>query len=250
MTKPLPHVAPWPDGFDGKLPLSEMFVSLQGEGRFAGTPSLFIRFNYCNLGCAWCDTRFTWDPAKIESDELLDTAVIVERALGLVEEHNLNPEHVHIVLTGGEPMLHQDRLPELIQLLKAQLFDFFEIETDGIIAPSPEMAELVSWWNCSPKLSNNGLSPEQNIAREAIWAIAATGQADFKFVITKPEDIDEVERDYLSIIPRESIILMPEGMTASRQLRVMPWLIEECTRRGYRFSPRLHVLAFDNERKR
>jgi 7-carboxy-7-deazaguanine synthase len=250
MTKPLPHVAPWPEQFGDKLPLNEMFVSIQGEGRYAGTPALFIRFNYCNLGCAWCDTRFTWDPAKIEPGELLAIEKIAQRARTIVTDQELNPESIHVVLTGGEPMLHQARLPDLIRALKRIGFGFFEVETNGMITPNQEMTELVTWWNCSPKLSNNGLEPGQNIVREAIWAIAATGQADFKFVIARKEDIDEMERDYLPILPREAIMLMPEGFTDRKQLRVMTWLIEECARRGYRFSPRLHILAFGNERKR
>ena len=65
-----PQIEPWPNEFRDKLPLIEMFYSIQGEGRFAGCPAVFIRLRYCNLGCAWCDTRFTWEKGNIEEGEL------------------------------------------------------------------------------------------------------------------------------------------------------------------------------------
>ena len=84
----------------------------------------------------------------------------------------------------------------------------------------------------------------------AVWKIAASGKADFKFVVTGPEDIKEINGGFLNLIPREAVILMPEGDTAQKQLESMPWAMEECARHGFRFSPRLHVLAWNNERKR
>jgi len=244
------NVAAWPENSGGKLPVSEIFYSIQGEGRFAGHPALFIRLKYCNLGCAWCDTRFTWDPKQVETGETLAPEQIVERAVLQIQNVQGNPELVHVVITGGEPMLHQEALPALLLLLKAEGFAFFEIETNGTITPSEPMTNLVSWWNCSPKLSNNGLSPKVNLIREAVWMIAATGKADFKFVVSEKADTDEIVEHYLPLIPRESVILMPEGKTASEQIETMPWLLEECARLGFRFSPRLHILAWDNERGR
>jgi len=244
------NVAAWPENSGGKLPVSEIFYSVQGEGRFAGQPALFVRLKYCNLGCSWCDTRFTWDPKQIETGEEQTPEQIVERAVLLIKEVQGNPELVHVVITGGEPMLHQETLPALLLLLKAEGFAFFEIETNGTITPSEPMTNLVSWWNCSPKLSNNGLSQKVNVVREAIWSIAATGKADFKFVVSDILDTDEIVEHYLPLIPHESVILMPEGQTASKQIETMPWLLEECARLGFRFSPRLQILAWDNERKR
>jgi 7-carboxy-7-deazaguanine synthase len=245
-----PQIAPWPEDFRDKLPLTEMFRSVQGEGRFAGYPAVFVRLQYCNLGCAWCDTRFTWEKGNIEEGELLPASEIAQRAADLVVTAGPEAGEVHAVITGGEPMLHQDRLPELIVQLKAQGFDFIELETNGMFVPNEKMLDSVSWWNCSPKLSNNGLDASANVVPEALAAIAATGRADFKFVVTSREDIAEIETDYLPHIEREQVMLMPEGRSRDKQLRSMPWIIEECSRRGFRFSPRLHILAWNNERAR
>ena len=245
-----PKIAPWPEKYTGLLPVSEVFYSLQGEGRFAGVPAVFVRLKYCNLGCIWCDTRFTWEDGKIEQGALFSASDLADRAADLIASPYATLENVHVVLTGGEPMLHQDRLPALVDELGKRGFYFFEIETNGMFVPSQEMVERISWWNCSPKLTNNGLAREVNIVPEVLHAIAATGRADFKFVVQKRADLDEIARDFESLVGAEKIILMPEGITPQSQLAVMPWLMEECSRRGYRFLPRLQVLAWGNQRGR
>lgn len=245
-----PPLAPWPEQFHDKLPVTEVFYSLQGEGRYAGTPAVFIRLKYCNLGCAWCDTRFTWDAGKIEEGELLTADQIAAEAMALLDGKDGQFRDVHVVITGGEPLLHQDRIPALIDALKSAGFEFFEIETNGMYVPSRAMIERVSWWNCSPKLSNSGIPVLRNRVPEALGTIVATHRCDFKFVIQAPKDIEELERYYMPPLAAELIMLMPEGITAEAQLRIMPWLMEECARRGFRFSPRLQILAWGNERKR
>lgn len=245
-----PKIAPWPDEFVRLLPVSEVFYSLQGEGRFAGVPAVFIRLKYCNLGCSWCDTRFTWEEGKIEEGAQFTASDLADLTVDLIATSQAMLKNVHAVLTGGEPMLHQDRLPALIDELGRRGFEFFEIETNGMFVPSREMIEKISWWNCSPKLTNNGLARDINIVPEALRAIADTERVDFKFVVQKRADLDEIARDFVSLVGAENIILMPEGITPQSQLAVMPWLMEECSRRGYRFSPRLQVLAWGNQRGR
>ncbi|MDF1543576.1 MAG: 7-carboxy-7-deazaguanine synthase QueE [bacterium] len=243
-----PAIASWPHDFEDKLPLSELFLSVQGEGRYAGYPALFIRFQYCNLGCAWCDTRFSWDKNELEEGSLLTVTELVGQAKQAIAVGENRPEGVHVVLTGGEPMLHQDRLPVLMEQMRRAGFNFFEIETNGMFVPSTEMLKAIDWWNCSPKLSNSGLPIENCLVPEAIKAISGTDRADFKFVVSEASDLDELTKYYLPLIKREQVMLMPEGYTQKRQLRNSPWVIRECAKRGFRFSPRLHILAFGNER--
>jgi len=245
-----PRLQPRPKNFKGLLPLNEAFVSIQGEGRFAGCRALFLRFNFCNLGCSWCDTRFTWDKDKIEKGRMLSAPQISERALQLVGGASLAPTDVHVVLTGGEPMLHQKRLPELIRQLRSAGFCFFEIETNGTIAPNDKMTKGIDWWNCSPKLSNNSLALSQNLVPDALRIISSTGKADFKFVVTSPNDIAEIITHFLPLISPESIMLMPEGFTRAKQLRHTRWVKAAAIPHGFRFSPRLHILKWGNERKR
>jgi organic radical activating enzyme len=244
-----PEIVAWPEDLADQLPVSEIFHSIQGEGRFAGYPALFIRLMYCNLGCAWCDTRYTWEQGAIDASQLMTLEAIAEQAVGMIPP-KVGADSVHIVITGGEPMLHQSRIPTLIDKLRERGFGFVEIETNGMFEPSKEMIQRISWWNCSPKLSNNGISPSTNIVSGALKKIQETAKCDFKFVIQTRRDLEELEASYLPLIPRERIMLMPEGTTRERLSQVSGWLIEECRNRGYRFSPRVHIMTWGNQRGR
>ncbi|MBM4296158.1 MAG: 7-carboxy-7-deazaguanine synthase QueE [Deltaproteobacteria bacterium] len=81
--------------------ISEIFYSIQGEGRLAGVPSIFIRTSGCNLRCRWCDTPYT-------SWQADGTIWSVEKIIGEVAKHPTR----HVVITGGEPLL----APEISEL--------------------------------------------------------------------------------------------------------------------------------------
>ncbi len=244
-----PGVVPWPSSFGDKLAISEVFYSIQGEGRFAGRPSIFIRLAYCNLGCVWCDTRFTWDPAKFTPEMLRTPVEAVQLALSVLPKGAAAGE-VDVVITGGEPMLQQERIPALIDEMAKEGFAFFEIETNGMYRPSQDMLSRISWFNGSPKLSNNSLAMDVNCVPDVLRILDATNRADFKFVVQSEDDITEIVTWYLPHIRREHVYLMPEGVTAQRQLSAMPWVLEACRKYRFRFSPRLHVMAWGNERGR
>lgn len=248
-TRYQPNLAPIPEVQRSSLPVTEIFFSVQGEGRWAGYPAVFVRLAYCNLGCIWCDTRFTWDKDRLETGPLLSSAGIASRAQSLLPD-GVDPRLIHIVITGGEPMLHQQHLPDMIDALQAAGFAFFEIETNGTIIPAEPLLGRISWWNCSPKLTNNGLTPAENIVPDAIKTIANTGNADFKFVIRSREDVNELLEYYLPLVPHDRIMLMPEGSQPGAQAATMPLVLEACREFGFRYSPRLHILAWGNERGR
>ncbi len=236
--------------FEGKLPVNEIYYSLQGEGRWVGTPAVIIRFQYCNIGCSWCDTRFAWDNIGIDEANLYPPERLALQARVVVPDEVFNLLPPHIVLTGGEPMLHQDRLPHLIVQLKRIGFSFFEIETNGVISPNTKLLDMISWWNCSPKLSNSQIQREKRINPVAIRTLSSTGRADFKFVVRSLEDVEELETEYGSFIYPEQVWLMAEGSSRQEQLNTMPILSDICKQKGYRLSLRLHILNWDNQRGR
>ena len=110
--------------------INEIFYSIQGEGCFAGTPAIFIRFSGCNLKCPWCDTKH--EDGKIYTKEELECSINT-----LVKETNCN----RLILTGGEPTLQISN--------EEELFKGYEryIETNGLI-PAPDW---IDWITCSPK---------------------------------------------------------------------------------------------------
>ena len=223
----------------------EIFHSLQGEGPTIGTPAVFLRLAQCNLACSWCDTKYTWDWQHYEYDKevvSMDTAEVEERILELGCRH--------LVITGGEPLLQQRELAPLVASLKERGF-YCEVETNGTIVPLPDLAEKIDQWNVSPKLATSGNSPERRELPSVLEVFRRLPNAYFKFVIVERADIEEVcaLRGRYDL-PADRIILMPEGRTAVAIQRRSPWVAQGCVENGFRFSTRLHILLWGDQRGR
>lgn len=232
-----------------QLAVNELFCSIQGEGRWIGRPALFVRLNYCNLGCSWCDTKFTWQSGTIEASQLLTPEQLAWQADQLRQSMS-TAEATHVIFTGGEPLLQMEKLPTVIEAFQCIGYRFFEVETNGLFLPSPELIEQISWWNCSPKLTNNGLPIEKNRNLAVLTALASTGRSDFKFVVSSPADLDEIATAYAPHLPKERIFLMAEGVSLAGQIAAFPWLSREAWNRGWQYTPRLQILLWGNARKK
>ena len=224
----------------------EIFLSVQGEGRTAGTASAFVRLATCNLACSWCDTAYTWDWASYDYDEqvmYMEPEKVASRVEALAT--------TNVVITGGEPLLQQaSGLGELACSL-AGTGHSIEMETNGTIVPSDQMAGSVARWNVSPKLPSSGNPAGRREVPEALSALSALPNADWKFVITARPDVEEAARMAGRYgVPPGRVLLMPEGITASAVVARSEWVMEEAARRGFRFSSRLHVLLWGAERGR
>jgi len=206
--------------------ISEIFLSLQGEGPSAGTPAHFVRLQGCDVGCRWCDTRYSWDFGG--GRELAAAAACAEaRALG---------EAPLLVITGGEPLEH----PGLGDLLARAIEGWprVEVETSGVAPPPLSHPRLA--WNVSPKLPSATPRWRDTWAHVAAWV--AEERATFKLVVGDPPDTEDVARLIVEhALPRARVMLMPEGIT-DRALRARAAdLAGSCTRLGVRMSPRLHI---------
>lgn len=222
------------------LRMSEIYIAKQGEGQYAGTPSVFVRTTGCNLRCWFCDTPHTsW---KADGETLTVTEI-----LPMVLAHDVD----HVVITGGEPLI-QPAIVTLTEQLKAA-GRFITIETAGTLF-RPVEADLIS---LSPKLSNSvpqdelwNLRHEQ--LRHAPTVIAQFRErfdCQFKFVIDKLEDLSEVDEYVSSLkISQSEIWLMPQARTPDELREKNAWLAGEAEHRGWRLSPRLHIERFGNVR--
>jgi len=226
--------------------ISEIFSSIQGEGRLTGLPSVFIRTSGCNLRCGWCDSRYTsWEPEGIE--------MTIDEIIGQVKSYPVN----HIVLTGGEPMIAKG-IFDLAEELHA-LQNHITIETSGTVAPNGIKCDLAS---ISPKMTNS--RPAKDLLGDQ-WEIYEKrriqpeildewfGNYDYqaKFVISSEEDIIEVN-DFIDQLKTDilplNIYLMPEGTTVEELNKRSDIIIRLCNKYGYRYCDRLQIRLFGNLR--
>jgi len=240
------------------LPINELFESLQGEGVLAGVPSIFIRTSGCNLRCWFCDSYHTsWEPthAWMGLDEIVDR----------VDSFDAD----HVVLTGGEPLIHDDAI-SLINRLADRGYHI-TVETNGTIAPPPETA--IDLASISPKLASSTPTPERppaggetatdepaavddwqqrheanRIDHDALTALVERFGFQLKFVLTGRDDLPEIEAlvDDLRAgtetpIADTDVLLMPEGQTREQLAETRREVAEVAIESGYRYTPRLHV---------
>ncbi len=223
----------------------EIFRSIQGEGVTAGTPTAFLRLAVCNLSCTWCDTKYTWDWDSYDRSK-----EVVSMARDEVAQRVLAFKVPHLVITGGEPMLQQAELAPLAESLSERGY-FNEVETNGTVPPSSEMVAVISQWNVSPKTTSSGNDQGRREIPLALEAFRELNNAFFKFVIVEPPDVEEVrelvDRYRLSA---ERVLLMPEGVTSDTVQDRGRWVAEACVQYGFRFSTRLHIMLWGDERGR
>src|ERR1700756_2487683 len=117
--------------------IAETFFSIQGEGPTAGGPAVFIRLQGCSVGCAWCDTKYSWDPDGGHATDL--ESIVAEAAAHPCRR---------AVVTGGEPLESALFLP-LTRALIDRGFAL-EVETSATLPP-PDGADAAIQWNVSPK---------------------------------------------------------------------------------------------------
>ena len=111
------------------------------------------------------------------------------------------------------------------------------------------MLELVDCFNVSPKTSNSLVDRRVRTRRGSLEALVASQKSWFKFVVRDSKDLSEVE-DLIAefSLPRDRVMLMPEGTDSATLIERGRWLVDICMEKGFRFTPRLHILLFGNRR--
>lgn len=289
-----------------KLKISELFYSAQGEGRFVGVPSVFLRTFGCNFTCAGfgckpgeksseadevaknvslykdfnslplvntgCDSYASWHPAFKDLSPTVETGALVDQMLALTPNQHWMQENgndVHLVITGGEPLLGWQRAYEEL-ISNPNMGDLRNItfETNGTQKLQPRFKDYMQEWQRAPlaspliglktreitfsvsaKLSASGEKWSEAICPDIVASYQEVGTTYLKFVVETEEHFAEVERavrEFRAGGFKGVVYVMPQGGVvtpyAANRVKVADWA---CSK-GYYYSPRLHVDLWGN----
>ena len=282
-----------------KLKISEIFYSAQGEGRFVGVPSIFLRTFGCNFTCGGfgmprgsmsterdnvkvelynryedlplvdtgCDSYASWDPRFKHLSPVLETDAVVDRLLELTPNNKWiqdNGNDVHLVITGGEPLLGWQRsYKDLLDHPRMRDLKNITFETNGTQELHEDFKNYLLTWafdrggnfksditfSVSAKLSASGEAWDDAIKPDIVADYERYGTTYLKFVVEKPGDFDEVDRAVKAY--REAgfegvVYIMPVGGVVSVYDNNKFNVADEAMLRGYFYSPRLHVDLWGN----
>jgi 7-carboxy-7-deazaguanine synthase len=163
-----------------RLPVVEEFFSLQGEGFHTGKAAYFIRLGGCDIGCSWCDSRFSWNP---DLHPVIETADIIRRVIDSGADS--------VVVTGGEPLMWT--LDYLCLGLKNNNICTF-IETSGAYPLSGKW----DWICMSPKRNMPPLPEICTVANE------------LKIIIQDKSDFEWAEKFHRMVSSECKLYLQPE----------------------------------------
>ena len=244
---------------DKIIPINEIYTCLQGEGKLTGVPHILIRVTGCRLRCqfsnSFCDTPYSsWGPekGKFTYDD--------------IDQFYSDNQHIkHTMITGGGPTLHKEMLVDLWNLAKIH-HHYVTIETEGSESVSTQ-ADLIS---LSPKLSNSTPRPgtwmpylnrevtEQDKEKHEKWRCNYEAMRllldlhpdyQLKPVISDEKDLEEVKELQKELgVPNRKVYLMPEGLEPKQLNERRRWLMDLCTKEGYNYTDRLHIIAYGDIR--
>lgn len=234
----------------------EIFASIDGEGRFAGIPAIFIRLAGCNLKCTWCDSKYAWS-----KDELIYSELSVNEIVSIVDKLHQKYGITHVTLTGGEPLISKD-VDSLIDRLTDRSFDepqyIVNIETNGAVNLIPWASKyrnkndilFTMDWKC-PSSGMNEYMKERNLS-----ALSYRYSSEFhikdivKFVVGSQEDLEEVKRViYMNITPRPDYYISPVfGMIEPSEI-VDFILKEKLAEYGARIQIQMHKVIWNPNKR-
>jgi 7-carboxy-7-deazaguanine synthase len=204
---------------------------IQGEGMNIGILAILIRFYECNLRCHFCDTKFSWaEPPTYSIDD----------AITFIKN---NPAYQHIILSGGEPLVHQEEVVSLI--IESCGEKLVTIETNGTITPDLTLIDLMynGTWSVSPKNIKGKitLSPKFNELPNSYFKFVIDTSIPIQPQLALIESLD---------ISHPQIILQPDNSIPDyiNSLRTLTEFIISNNLTRYRVIPQLHYMLWGHTR--
>lgn len=282
--------------------VTEIFYSVQGEGRHVGAPSVFVRLFGCNLQCqgfgmpegqlsneresaynliqttdvthleqlplvkTGCDSYAAWDKRFRHLSEHLTADEIIQRIVDITPNKSL--KGIHVVFTGGEPMLKQ----KLISEVTLGLYSFYglsdiTIETNGTKGPDVSIFHNLgnyvhTTFSVSQKLACSGEPEALRINKQALDIIFNDFRMRpekytcvYKFVVAGEDDIEEglsivdavteMDKSWVNL-PAPKVYLMPVGGTKYEYQANSKAIADLALAYGLHYTPRLHIDIYGN----
>jgi 7-carboxy-7-deazaguanine synthase len=287
-----------------KIKIAEIFYSLQGEGKWAGVPSVFLRTFGCNFQCRGfgmppgeltkepehiasdiaryetydelplatfgCDSYASWHPDFKHLSPVLTTAAIVDRMHDLipdnqwsVKDSDQRRDDVHLVITGGEPLLGWQRAyPELIESCRSRGLKNITFETNGTQSLHADFEQYLFeeftrhgrdrdnlTFSVSAKLPCSGEKWEDAIRPDVVKQYEMAGHTYLKFVISTKQDLKDVDlavAEYRAAGFGGPVYVMPVGGVDKLYFANSIQVAQMAMYKGYRYSPRLQVDIWKN----
>jgi 7-carboxy-7-deazaguanine synthase len=226
-----------------KIKIAELFYSIQGEGRYMGVPSVFLRTFGCNFRCAGfgmplgklseeadeiaevvhlyndynqlplvstgCDSYASWHPDFKHLSPMLTSEAIVDRIMEIIPHNEWRDEH--LVITGGEPLLGWQRAyPDLLNNSKMKALKEITFETNGTQKLTPEFKEYLRKWN-----SEVGKELTFSVSAKLPCSGEAWEDAIKPDVVTEYEEVGTAYLKFVIATERD----FSDAMIATRQFR-------------------------------
>ena len=235
----LPEKSEW---LNWTVPMVEIFETVEGEGTAAGFPTVFVRVFHCNLRCTWCDTTYSYAPAKPAFAATI--AQITERISQFKSRR--------ICFTGGEPLIHREKSAALLIAMAElpQIVDI-HIETNGAIEIAP-----------FAKLREENKVVKQKARFVIDYKLPASGERDkmidanfkqlshrdeIKFVIANDEDFAIAKEVIEQFHKRGQVLFSPVWESMPPKKLVEKMLAESLV--DVKLSLQMHKIIWDpNER--
>ncbi len=269
-----------------RLHYSEIFTSIQGEGLYVGTPSVFLRLFGCNLTCSGfsassqqveakdsiivsdkiteldpndfavgCDSRYSWHQDYKKFRQSYNPATVITE----IEKELAKFPNIHsLIITGGEPLLQQEALAHVLYLIAGRITNVtFETNGTRIIKNTLSSAiidlldSISVHFSNSPKLAHSGEKYSTRVNWKALYSQTMLGASITKYV-ARPlkEDFDEISKlqEFYSSkgVEMKTPYVMPLGATLQQYRNNAPTVAALCLDYGFIFCPRLHVELWDN----
>lgn len=216
-----------------KYKVNEIFETIQGEGQYTGTASIFIRLQGCPVGCSWCDTKQTWYQ---EEKDKVDLAAMLSKTQDTPDWSNIDHNEIinifkqqgfrakHIVITGGEPCMFD--LNPLCNLLHDEGYST-QIETSGtfeILAPE------LTWVTVSPKINMKG--------GYQVLTSCMIRANEIKHPVARKSHISELENLIATAPIADSTLIYLQPISQKESATKLA--IETCKEKNWRLSVQVH----------